>query len=441
LFGAKYGDGKTGGMRMGRFIISIIGGFVFYYPIVMSLVWMIGGLLFYNRMKKSEASDNESLVLDEQSFVSVLIPARNEQVHIEETIRSVLRSDYKNLEIVVINDASGDKTEGIVRKISQENEKVRLLNLRENMGKAAGLNYAMLVSKGDIIVTIDADCLLREDCISRMVWHFLKFPRVGAVTGNPRIKNVNRLLTHLQALEYSNVIGLIKRTHRMLGKLHTVSGVVAAFRRRALVDAGLWSEGMLTEDIDISWKLEQHFWDIRYEEKALCWIIAPETMMGLLRQRIRWCAGGAQVLKKHWRIWKDFRMRRMWPLYIDYFLSIAWAYTFIIGLILWTIQSISGIGIFGAELGNPIPLWRGAVIMMVCLVQFGISIWLDRKQDKKIVKSCIYTIWYPVIYWIVQAIAAVIGSPKGFFRGKNKAAVWVSPDRGIFTDIKEALPR
>ena len=422
-----------------RSIISVIGEFVFYYPIIMSLVWMIGGILYYNRIKKRKASNSESPVLDDQPFVSVLIPARNEEVHIEDTIRSILHSDYKNFEIVVINDASGDKTEEIVKNISQESEKVRILNLRENMGKAAGLNYAMLASKGDIIVTIDADCLLREDCISWMVWHFLKFPRVGAVTGNPRIKNANQLLTHLQALEYSNVIGLIKRTQRMLGKLLTVSGVVAAFRRQALIDAGLWSEDMLTEDIDISWKIEQHFWDIRYEEKALCWIIAPETVSGLLRQRVRWCAGGAQVLKKHWKVWKDYRMRRMWPLYIDYFLSIAWAYAFIMCIILWTIRLISVIAIFGAEFESPLPFWRGFVIATVCLVQFVVSVWLDRKQDKEIVKSCINVIWYPVVYWILQTVAVVIGSPKGFYRKKNKAAVWVSPERGAFADTKEEM--
>jgi len=426
-------------LQMIIFIRNVLGEFIFYYPIIMSLVWMIGSIMYYNRMKKNKSGEDENPVLDEQPFVSVLIPARNEEVHIGDTIRSVLNSDYKNFEIVVVNDASMDKTEEIVRNISKENDKVRILNLRENRGKAAGLNYAMLVSKGDIIVTIDADCLLKDDCISWMVWHFQKFPRVGAVTGNPRLKNTNRLLTHLQAVEYSNVIGLTKRSQRMLGKLHTISGVVAAFRRKALIDIGMWSEDMLTEDIDVSWKLEQHFWDIRYEEKALCWIVTPETIGGLFQQRLRWCAGGAQVLRKHREIWKDYRMRRMWPLYIDNLLSITWAYTFITCLILWVIQVISGIDITSTEIGNPFPFWRGCVIAMVCLLQFAISVWLDRKQDKGIIKSCIYIIWYPVIYWLIQSFAAVIGTPKGFFREKNVTAIWVSPERGLIDNTRKEV--
>jgi len=82
----------------------------------------------------------------------------------------------------------------------------------------------------------------------------------------------------------------------------TVSGVVACFRKAALHDVGYWSSGMLTEDIDVSWSLQIRHWDVRFEPKAQCWILAPETLRGLWQQRLRWSMGGIQVLIKNWRI-------------------------------------------------------------------------------------------------------------------------------------------
>ncbi|MCV5198453.1 glycosyltransferase, partial [Escherichia coli] len=74
-----------------------------------------------------------------------------------------------------------------------------------------------------------------------------------------------------------------------------VSGVVAAFRRRALAEVGYWSPDMITEDIDISWKLQLRHWSIFFEPRALCWILMPETLKGLWKQRLRWAQGGAEV--------------------------------------------------------------------------------------------------------------------------------------------------
>lgn len=59
--------------------------------------------------------------------------------------------------------------------------------------------------------------------------------------------------------------------------------VIATFRESALMSVGFWSNDMVTEDIDISWKLQLKFWDIRYEPRALCWILMPETIKGLCR--------------------------------------------------------------------------------------------------------------------------------------------------------------
>lgn len=90
-------------------------------------------------------------------------------------------------------------------------------------------------------------------------------------------------------VEYASIIGLIKRSQRILGKVMTVSGVIFAFRKRALLDCGLWDKDLITDDIGVTWKLQRRFWDVRYEPRALCWMLVPETLKGL---GILWCFAG-----------------------------------------------------------------------------------------------------------------------------------------------------
>ena len=290
--------------------------------------------------------------------MSVLIPARNEAGNIRETVEAVLNSAYPNYEVIVINDASTDETEAIVRQLVAEHQQVRMLNLTVNQGKATALNYGFLISKGEIIVTVDADCMLDARALHWMAWHFINFPRVGALTGNPRVRNRTTLLAQIQTAEYASVIGLIKRTQRVLGKVLTVSGVIAAWRRQALLDVGLWSNDMITDDIDMTWKMEKRFWDVRYETKAIGWMLVPETLWGLWRQR------------------------RIWPLYIDYVLSILWAHIFPICMLFWSYGWLSGDWFLIAQLGNPVALWNGSVIALVCMLQFAVSLLVDNKYDK-----------------------------------------------------------
>lgn len=131
-----------------------------------------------------------------------------------------------------------------------------------------------------ITVCIDGDALLDRDAVAYIVAPLIQFPRVGAVTGNPRIRTRSTLIGRVQVGEFSSIIGLIKRTQRVYGQIFTVSGVVAAFRRRALAEVGYWSPDMITEDIDISWKLQLRHWSVFFEPRALCWILMPETLKG-----------------------------------------------------------------------------------------------------------------------------------------------------------------
>src|SRR6202044_2013826 len=127
--------------------------------------------------------------------------------------------------------------------------KLRVIHFRKNQGKAMALRMGALVARGEYLVCIDGDAVLDPDATTYMIHLFISSPRVGAVTGNPRIRTRSTLLGKIQVAEFSSIIGLIKRAQRIYGTINTVSGVIAAYRRSALHSCGYWSLDMITEDI------------------------------------------------------------------------------------------------------------------------------------------------------------------------------------------------
>src|SRR3546814_16336829 len=98
-----------------------------------------------------------------------------------------------------------------------------------------------------------------------------------------------------------------------------------------------WSLDVVTEDIDPRLKLHRYYWSIFYEPRALCWILMPETLNGLLKQRLRWAQSGAEVfLKNVGNIW-SVRHRRLWPMVLEYCLSSIWAFAFVASIVLWAV--------------------------------------------------------------------------------------------------------
>ena len=419
-----------------REIILLISDFIYLYPLLMSFVWMIGGFLFYWRheRKKTEIPESKSYPM-----FSVLVPCHNEQAQIEETVSHLLQLTYPNFEIIVVDDGSTDNTAELMRRLCRQHDMVRTVYLKENQGKAMALNIGSMVARGKFLLTLDADALLDTDALHWIAWHFENFPRVGAVTGNPRIINRTSLLAKIQTGEYSTIIGLIKRTQRLLGKVLTVSGVIAAFRRTALHSVGYWDTDMVTEDIDITWKLERAFWDIRYEPRAVCWMYAPETIKGLWHQRMRWSQGGVEVLKKNTGIWRRWSQRRLWPVYIESVASVIWAYCFWGMLFAWMLVALFDFTVAGTFFTPPLPpKWTGSLLAITCILQFTVSLYIDRNYEKNIFRYLIWVIWYPFMYWMISSFTVIFATPKALFKKKGQRAVWKSPDRGLKHLLKEA---
>ena len=402
--------------------------FVYWYPAVMGMMWILGSLVFYFTNERKG-----SLPLEKTPFVSILMPAHNESRILYPVVKEMVDLNYPEYEVILINDGSSDDTSEVLKDLAIKYDRVRVIDLKENCGKANALYLGLIASKGEILVGVDADSYLDKNALRYLVSHFVNRhngERVGAVTGNPRVRNRGTLLGKLQLCEYASIISLIKRTQRVLGKVMTVSGVCVAYRKRALMECGFWDRDMMTEDIAVTWKLEKNFWDVRYEPRALCWMLVPETIKGLWRQRRRWSEGGLEVIFRHWDIFKSWKRRRMAPIYLEQVLSFLWSVCWLILTIILITMEIRGHHVITEY------IWKSQFLSFICLFQFLIAMWLESRYDKKIFDNSWSVIWYPILYWYINVFIALASIFKAILPNK-KLATWKSPDRGVTQTMKE----
>lgn len=416
-------------MHILEIIVAGLFGFSFYYPLFMAYLWMTGGLFYWAHYERHDPLPDAPPPLDEMPPVSILVPCHNEADCIIDTVDALLAIDYPDYEILLINDGSTDATALMINALAHAHPQVRAVHLAQNQGKAVGLNTAAMLARHDFFLCIDGDSRVDPNCLRWMMRHLVRSPRVAAVTGNPRIRTRSTLLGRIQVGEFSSIIGLIKRAQRTYGKVFTVSGVMVCFRRAALHEVGYWSPDALTEDIDISWKLEVRHWDVRFEPAALCWILMPETLRGLWRQRLRWAMGGTQVLLAQRGVLRQWTNRRLWPVYLEYFASVAWAYS--MGLVFL----LFGIGLVvdlppALQIRSLLPGWSGLVIGATCLLQVAVSMFLDHRYERRLARYYYWMIWYPLAYWLINVSTTVVALPAVIIRGR-KRATWKSPDRGL----------
>ncbi|CAI9407709.1 glycosyltransferase [Aestuariimicrobium sp. T2.26MG-19.2B] len=235
--------------------------------------------------------------------VSVLVPAWNEEVGIALTVRSLLASDHPDVEVVVINDGSTDDTEAVMQALVAEHEASgrpgRLVYVSQpNGGKASALNRGLGVASGEIIVTTDADSAVAADTLTNFARRF-DDPRVMAVAGNVKIGNRPGVLGLVQRLEY--LYGFyFKKADSVLDSIYIVGGAAAAYRAdvlHELIDRGRsgalagFDEDNITEDIEMSTRLQAAGHRIVYAPDAVVTTEAPADWDGLVRQRLRWKFG------------------------------------------------------------------------------------------------------------------------------------------------------
>jgi biofilm PGA synthesis N-glycosyltransferase PgaC len=234
--------------------------------------------------------------IDSFPLISLIVPAYNEEKTIRKSIQSLLDLDYPNYEIIMVDDGSRDKTFDEVKNFNTS--KLKLIH-QQNKGKANALNNGIKNSKGEIIVTIDADTTLKKNALRKVANRFAQNNKVGAIAGNVKVIPEKNSLNIIQGTEYTIGINLIRKAQSLLGCVMIVPGPIAALRRDALEKAGYFSDDTFAEDFDITMKILKQGYRVEYEDEAISYTDAPKTIEDLMKQRRRWYRGLLQVLDKH----------------------------------------------------------------------------------------------------------------------------------------------
>lgn len=385
------------------------------YPVLMACMWIVLSIFFLVRREREEEPELKAPL----PFVSVIIAAFDEECAIGRTIEGLLKLNYPSYEIIVVDDGSSDRTSAIVREYLNRGP-VRLVLKEVNEGKAMALNDALPVCRGEILLLVDADIIVTPDILLHMVPHF-RSSRVAGVTGNPRVGNRKGLLKRLQAIEFSSIISMQRRAQRIWGRVMTVSGAVVALRRSAILDVGLFQPSMATEDIDMTWRLQMRFWDVRYEPRAVAWMEVPPNLRELWKQRRRWVRGLAQVLRRYRQVPLHWVWRRLWPVFWESTVSILWAFTFVGITLYWIICLLAGYSPYGA---SPIPNFWGMLIASACVTQLVTGALEDRKYDPNIAYCLFEAIYYPLIYWTLMSTITCLYTIGALFRKPPQMQRW-----------------
>lgn len=240
--------------------------------------------------------------------VSVIIPAWNEEVGLLTTVKTILASTYRHIEIMVINDGSTDSSDKMMRDfLAEYAEKTALERpenhidivylYKENGGKGVALNTGIGISTGDIILSIDADCAVSPFAIENFVKCF-EDPNVMAAVGNVKIGNTATILGMIQYLEFLFSF-YFKKAESLLNTIYIIGGAAGAFRREVFETVGMYNHGNITEDIELSVRIQNAGMRIVYAADAIIHTEGASTLPGLMKQRLRWKRGRFQTFFEH----------------------------------------------------------------------------------------------------------------------------------------------
>lgn len=287
------------------------GGNILFSLFVVFIVLSIARILFLAFFAiRQQASEKRILYpvmpfssrKSEVPFVSIIVPAYNEELNAVSSLHNLLKTEYANFEIIFVDDGSKDSTFEKVSEAFRNNPTVKIYT-KPNGGKASALNYGILQSKADFVVCIDADTKLLPDAVSLMMMHFYS-PKddhavVGAVAGNVKVGNEVNMLTRWQSIEYTSSQNFDRKAFASLNAIMVVPGAIGAFRKKAIEDAGGFTTDTLAEDCDLTIRILRCGYTIENENRAIALTEAPETLSMLVKQRFRWNFGVMQTFWKH----------------------------------------------------------------------------------------------------------------------------------------------
>ena len=278
---------QDSGEPVPAWVSRIFQGYFYFYVLGSTLPFAL--FLFFLSQREAPRSGGGYV-----PFVSIIIPAFNEQEAILRGLTGALNQDYPAYEVIVLDDGSSDFTPYLI-----ESAAVTFVRMPRNVGKPAALNAGIRAAKGSVLVFSDGDSMLRPSAVRRLVRHFAD-PRIGAVAGRLVLARQDSMLRRWQAIEYLFGQTIVKAAQTGSGASALVCpGPVCAFRRDVLLGLGGFGHDTLVEDFDATLDVIRAGYRVNYEPQAVAETDSLPSWRALGKQRMRWSRGGLQAARKH----------------------------------------------------------------------------------------------------------------------------------------------
>lgn len=358
-----------------------------------------------NHQKNKDTHETEDITY--QPTVSILIPAHNEEQVIGRILQGMTKLTYpkEKLQVIVIDDASTDKTGKIAEEYSKEYSYVKVIHRSQKegkKGKASALNAGFKHANGEIILCFDADYYPQRDIVEKLTKEFVN-PKVGAVQGRVVVLNEpQNMVTRLVALERIGGYCVDQQARNTLGLITQFGGTVGGFRRDLLESLGGWDESILAEDTDLTFRVYLAGYRVSYVNDAECYEEAVESWRAYWKQRYRWAKGHMQCALKH--VLKVLRSKNLsLKEKIDgllllnlYFMPVLVLFSWIIGVSLFFLDSSSWFNTFWTSIPISFSLYS-FVGNFAPFFEVGIGTYMDgRTRAQWLIPLLIFTFLYNI---------------------------------------------
>ena len=335
--------------------------------IVYQLFLTIAGYRYRHKITKEQQEIEKSEI--DLKAISIMIPAHNEELVIEKTIQRIQQLDYPRelLQLVIINDASSDRTAALVQKNAILDERICLVNLKgeKGHGKAFALNEGLKYCKHDLVAIYDADNNPTSESLKILVAHLQQDQKLAAVIGKFRTLNRKKnWLTRFINIETMAFQWILQAGRFQTSRVAILPGTNYIIKKSVLQDCGGWDPQAITEDSEISVRIYELGYQIKFVPTSVTWEQEPEKISTWIRQRTRWVRGNNYVLKKFASTTFKFKSRF---LVMEFIYLFALYYLFLASIVIsHSLFILSGLGAVALNIPGPyFGVWVSAFVLFV----------------------------------------------------------------------------
>jgi len=387
------------------FVVAVILiWFMIAYQFALTIFGYINYLKSFREKKAVDASHYDF------PSCTILIPAHNEAMVIGATVESMLRLEYpkEKLTILVINDGSKDETASIVQEFVKRDPRVVLFTVppgEGGKGKSRALNLALKQVNSDVIAIYDADNTPHPKALYYLVAQLMTHEELGGVIGKFRTVNKNAtLLTRFINIETLSFQSILQAGRWQMHNIATLPGTNYVVWTHLIRSLDGWDEEALTEDSELSIRIYEKGYKIKYIPYALTYEQEPQEWKVWLKQRMRWVRGNNYVIAKFFKEIPKFKSKR---LAFDILYTLLLYYVFFAAILISdALFIVSGLSLVSIALPGPYTLvWVFAFFLFILEILLAIS--YDSEDSLKSVGLILIMYFTYCQFWIFVVLKAL----------------------------------